>query len=366
MPSGAVNISSRAGTATAQFLKLEMGGRHAAMGGTYAAYGHDVFTLWGQPAALASAPSAWQIGFQHTEWFQGVTQEYAGATGQLGARSRIGVVFNTVGVDDLQRTTENANGQLAAVGGTFGSRDYGLSVHYGLKMNEYLGVGAAIRYIRSEIDDVSADGVAADLGVRLQVRDVEGLTLGLAVTNAGTGLKYISQRDDFPLAVRGGAAYWMPRWKLLLAADVVKYIDRDVDGGVGAEWQPIEFMKLRAGYRSQGRDVGEGLTAGIGFNFSGLEIDYAYVPFGALGEAHRISAGYLFGGGRVDEGVTAAASAPSAPRSSSVTRRPAAVAAPAAAAPSPAVVAPAPVVSEPEPGPAALPGAPQPLRRRIE
>jgi len=299
--SQAVSISSNAGTSSAQFLKLEMGGRHAAMGGTYAAYGHDVFTLWGQPAALAVAPSAWQIGFQHTEWFQGVSQEYAGITSELGAKGRVGLVVNTVAVDNLLRTTDNANGQLAAVGGTFASRDLGISLHYGVKMNEYLSVGGAIRYITSELDNVKADAVAGDIGVRMDVRDIEGLTIGLAVTNLGTGLKYLNQRNDLPWAIRGGGAYRIPKLNLLLAADVVKFADRDVDAGAGAEWSPIEMLKLRAGYRTQGRDVGEGLTAGVGFNFSGLELDYAYVPFGPLGESHRISAGYLFGGGRASD-----------------------------------------------------------------
>jgi hypothetical protein len=296
-PVHARNISSRAGTATAQFLKLEMGARHAALGGTYAAYGNDAFTLWGQPAALASAPAAWQVGFQHTEWFQGVQQEYLGLTGAVSDRARLGLTVNTVGVDDLQRATEDALGQLTSVGGTFGARDWGVAVHYGLRLNEEFTVGGAVRYVRSEIDDVTAHGVAADLGARWRVRSIEGLVVGASVTNVGTGLEYIRTRDDFPAAVRLGAGYDVRSMNLMLAADVVKYVDRHIDAGFGVEWRPIELLKLRAGYRTQGDDVDEGLTAGIGFNLAGLEIDYAYVPFGVLGDAHRVSAGYLFGGG---------------------------------------------------------------------
>lgn len=299
LPAHAVDISSRAGTSTGQFLKLEMGGRHAAMGGTYAGYGADVFSLWGQPASIATAPSAWQIGLQHTELFQGIDQQYLGLTGRLGSRGRVGLVVNTVGVDGLIRSTENSSGQLTGTGGEFGARDLGVAVHYGLKLNEVLAVGGAGRYVSSEIDDVTAHGFAADLGVQLRVRSIEGLTVGASVTNVGTGLKFLQTRDDFPITFRAGAAYQVPRWNLLLATDVVKSIDRDVDAGVGAEWKPIEMLRLRAGYRSQGRDVGKGLTAGLGVSLAGLEIDYAYVPFGVLGDAHRISAGYLFGGGGV-------------------------------------------------------------------
>jgi hypothetical protein len=301
-PAHARNISSRAGTATAQFLKLEMGARHASLGGTYAAYGNDVFTLWGQPAAIAWAPAAWQVGAQHTEWFQDVKQEYLGVTGAVSDRARLGLTVNTVGVDDLQRATEDALGQLTSVGGTFGARDWGVALHYGLRMNEDLSVGGAVRYVRSEIDDVTAHGVAADLGARWRVSTIEGLVVGASVTNVGTGLEYIRTRDDFPAAVRLGLAYDVKAYNLMGTADIVKYLDRDVDAGIGVEWRPIELLKLRVGYRTQGDDVDEGLTAGIGFNLAGLEVDYAYVPFGVLGDAHRVSAGYLFGGGSVPPG----------------------------------------------------------------
>lgn len=296
MPAHAVDISSRAGTATAQFLKLEMGARHAAMGGTYAGYGSDVFTLWGQPASIAAAPQAWQVGFQHSEWFEGIQQEYIGITGALG-RGRAGLVVNTLGVDDLLRSTENSSGQLTGTGGTFGARDWGVALHYGLPIGDALTLGGAARVITSKIDNENATGFAADLGAQWRVRSVEGLTLGVSATNLGTGLKFLRERDDFPMTFRAGAAYQIPRARLLVAADVVKAIDRDIDAGVGVEWKPIEMLRLRGGYRSQGRDVGEGLTAGLGVNLMGIEIDYAYVPFGVLGEAHRVSAGYLFGGG---------------------------------------------------------------------
>jgi hypothetical protein len=299
-PASARNISSRAGTSTAQFLKLEMGARHAALGGTYAGYGNDVFALWGQPAAIAWAPAAWQVGAQHTEWFQDVKQEYIGVTGAVSDRARLGLTVNTVGVEDLQRSTEDALGQLTSVGGTFGARDWGVGVHYGLRMSEDLSVGGAVRYVRSEIDNVTAQGVAADLGARWRVSSIDGLVVGASVTNVGTGLKYLRTRDDFPSAVRLGMAYDVRAFNLLGMADIVKYLDRDVDAGVGVEWRPIEILKLRVGYRTQGDDVNKGLTAGIGFNLAGLEIDYAYVPFGVLGDAHRVSAGYLFGGGSPD------------------------------------------------------------------
>ncbi|MBI4064288.1 MAG: hypothetical protein HY401_08330, partial [Elusimicrobia bacterium] len=37
-----------------------------------------------------------------------------------------------------------------------------------------------------------------------------------------------------------------------------------------------------------------GIAAGLGFKHMGLNIDYAFVPFGNLGNTHRVSLGYRF------------------------------------------------------------------------
>jgi len=58
--------------------------------------------------------------------------------------------------------------------------------------------------------------------------------------------------------------------------------------GVGAR-----AVALRAGYRT-GRDVGLGWTAGLGFKTGTFGLDYAYAPYGDLGNTHRISLGIGF------------------------------------------------------------------------
>ncbi len=286
------DIARRAGTTSAQFLRLEQGARHAALGGTYTGYGDDAFTLWGQPAALGEIEAV-TLSAQHTSLFMGINQEYVGVAFPLGSH-RWGLTANLLNVDDILRTTENATGNLASSGGFFGARDLGVALHYGRRWTDRVTIGAAVRYIDSEIDNVSAQGVGVDAGIRWRT-PIEGLTVGAAVTNAGQGLKFIRQRDDLPTTFRAGGAYVWNRW--MLSGDLVKGIDTDFEGGVGLEFRPIDLLALRAGYRSQGRDVDEGLTAGLGVRWKGLELDYAYVPFGDLGDAHRVSGTVRWGGG---------------------------------------------------------------------
>ena len=53
-------------------------------------------------------------------------------------------------------------------------------------------------------------------------------------------------------------------------------------------------MPLRLGFNSR-NDAGPGITAGVGWAQPNFSIDYALVPFGDLGAAHRISATVRWG-----------------------------------------------------------------------
>ena len=117
----------------------------------------------------------------------------------------------------------------------------------------------------------------------------------------GLGANYVDMgeiegRDDvgndpLPLTLKMGIA-WSGE-ALTLAADVAKPQDNDLYWCVGAEWWMREIIALRAGYKTN-QDIAEGWSAGLGFKFQRIHLDYAYVPYGDLGNTHRISLGMKF------------------------------------------------------------------------
>jgi hypothetical protein len=288
-PAYGANVARSAGTRGAEFLRIDVGARHVAMGGTYAAYGYDVFSLHGQPSAIA-ARSGYEVGFQHNEWVQGINQEYGGVQGPIGS-GRWAITANGLGASNIERTSDDAFGRFGAVNGTFGVQDLAVALHYARPINTRTSAGIALRYIRSSIDNISADGFGVDVGGRFAVSD--RFTVGASVTNAGQGLKFLRDRSDLPITARLGGAYNFGR--VTVASDLVYAEDDNLEGAFGAEWRVVEMLALRAGYKTQAADdLDEGLTAGLGLNFSGISLDYAYAPFGVLGESHRVSGAVSF------------------------------------------------------------------------
>jgi len=92
--------------------------------------------------------------------------------------------------------------------------------------------------------------------------------------------------DPLPLTFKLGVAARLKH--LTLALDIAKPQDNEIYYCLGAEWWLRNALALRAGYKTN-QDAGEGITAGIGLKVGKMSLDYAYVPYGELGNTHRIS-----------------------------------------------------------------------------
>lgn len=286
-------ISGDAGTRGATFLRIEPGAANAAMGGVYASYGDDAFSLWGQPAAIAGN-EAISVSFQHNVWVEDISQDYVGVVYPMGKGRTIGMTLNYLNSGDLTAATENAAGQIATFGGNFAANDYAVSFHYAQPITKGLSAGVTGKYITSEIDDVQATALAADFGLKYAIGD--NLKVGGSVTNLGTELTFFTSEDKLPLTYRLGGSYnfeFGSERSILLAGDAWKGPDTEFEFAGGAELRWIPAVALRVGYRTQADEVANGLTAGLGFDFTvgqaAVGFDYGYQPFSDLSDVHRFS-----------------------------------------------------------------------------
>ncbi|MBI5242460.1 MAG: hypothetical protein HY922_02100, partial [Elusimicrobia bacterium] len=136
------------------------------------------------------------------------------------------------------------------------------------------------------------------MGALYRVPEAPGLALGLAVQNIGPTVKFQQASENLPLNIRMGGAYafTIRGQKSALALDITKERSEGALIGFGAETIVAKALALRLGYNTRNA-AGPGVSVGVGWLLSNFSFDYAFVPFGDLGNAHRLSVTLRWGEG---------------------------------------------------------------------
>ncbi len=282
----AKKIHENAGTSGAQLLKIAVGAKAVAMGESCVAAADDVYAAYWNPAGLSKVETT-QLGFMHNEWFEGIRHEFFGYVHPIDDLGTLAASVSYVSMGDLDKTDETGK-EI----GTFHPYDILFALSFGKRLNQSVSVGVNAKFLREQIDEESAQAFAVDLG-GLYFVSGSNLVLGVNVQHVGTRMKFVEESFSLPLNVKLGAAYTVIDGTLTLAADVNRPVDNDLNMGVGLDYKIMGIMSLRAGYTytAGGNDLGtaSGLRAGIGVAIRDYRLDYAFVPYGELGQAHRFS-----------------------------------------------------------------------------
>ncbi len=286
--------AARAGSAGAQpfdFLFLDAHPRPVAMGGAYTALAEDANALHYNPAGLAGVRRH-EATFMHNKYFQGISQEYIGYASPRGW----GASLNMLRAGDIGRTTiANPDGDGL---GDAAFSDLAASFGYARKVHDGISAGVGMKILRETIDDVSVTAYAFDFGAMYKAPNLAGLTLGLAVQNIGPSVTYHQASENLPLNVRLGGAYAFEflGHRHTAALDVTKARTEDMLIAFGLESRIHRSLSARFGYNTR-NDAGPGITVGFGARHRDFAFDYAFAPFGELGDAHRLGVGMKWGEG---------------------------------------------------------------------
>ncbi len=290
LPSGV--WASGAGTTAAPFLKVAMSPRAVALAGAYSAMADDSGAVFVNPAGLARFDQQ-EAALDFSTYLQDAKMGNFSYAGNINDnRFGLGVTFMTVGGIEKRGLTDVA-GSVPELG-TFDASDMAVTLSFAKKdfspdLLPRLDGGFSLKFIRSAIDNKSASAFAVDAGAIYRATD--RMDLSLAVQNLGTRMKFIDDADPLPLNLRAGGAYKVSD-KLKIAAEVNEYLqDEKFYPSVGAEYWFRDALALRGGYKF-GYDTSNlgsvvGLSLGFGIKVKGLGVDYAFLPFGDLGNIHR-------------------------------------------------------------------------------
>lgn len=284
-------------TTGAQFLKIGISPRAAALGDAFSAIANDSFAPLYNPAGLGYIYQS-ELEFMHSEWLAGTQYEYLSYVSP-GLWGCLGINVLYFHMPEMDRITDGVLGNKIQVAEGMASLSYGKTIF------DFLSFGFNIKAIQSGLDTQKAAAYAGDFGILIKTIKEE-FALSVVGQNFGTKLKYPDSTKEFslPETVRAGIAFKLDlpsQYTLFrLAAEVAKSVDSDYVASVGLENVGAGVFSLRVGYvyplSNHKLDPIASIRGGLGLNINGLLIDYAYTPFGSMEYTHRASVGFRFVG----------------------------------------------------------------------
>jgi hypothetical protein len=280
-------VNTSAGTSTAQFLKLGADARALAMGEAYAGIADGASAVYWNPAGLAGQ-SDMRVSLTQATWVGDISYQFLEGTMPAG--------FGTFGLG-LQSLSYSSITETDGTGldiGNFTPSDMMAALSFGREFGG-LKAGATLKYISSRIKN-TATAMALDAGA--QVKN-GGFTVGLAVQNLGTNMKFISQEETIPYNMKLGASYafgdmWLAAIDMNSPVDEAAYIS----AGVEKNFQVSGDVQIagRLGYNSRTQDLTgtKGMSAGVGLGYKNFTLDTTFTQYGNLGNVMIMSLGAKF------------------------------------------------------------------------
>jgi hypothetical protein len=295
-------INQEAGTTGFNFLKVIYSARASALGSAFSAMDKDADGMFFNPGCLVTLQEK-----QMKTTFMSYLVGYQGGSVSYGTkvneRTAYGFYLSYLQSDRIDKTNVTSTGDYAGTDGTFGSSDIVAGVVVSKLMSDMIQAGFALKYIRESIDVNSASGVAVDIGFQHQPVN-QKVRVGVEVRNLGTQLTYFTDskyHDKLPVVLSGGMKYiFQPNFQGMF--EISKPVGQNIAILLGAEYQYNEQFVGRLGYKTNASDwkTGgtiaflSGISAGLGFNWHELGLDYAFVSYGDLGSVNQISLRYRF------------------------------------------------------------------------
>jgi hypothetical protein len=298
-----------------KFLSVGADARAVAMGDAYTGVEGNASMLFYNPAGVARLSGLASVMIGQVQWIADISHSFAGVAfspfdGNYGV---IGVFAQTVDYGTLQGTVraDNAKGYIDV--GDFNPHGTSIGLAYARALSEKFSVGGDVKYVRQNLgpaataigsdgslvmDENVTDLYAFDFGLTYRT-GFKSLTLGMVVRNFSKEAQFKSEGFQLPLTFRIGLAMNVvdilpldPEVHgLRVSLDAEHPRDYPEQVKIGLEYSFVNILSLRVGYvgPADERSMSYGIGLQKGFGTTGVGVDYAYTPFGIIGNVHRFS-----------------------------------------------------------------------------
>lgn len=270
----AANVNT--GVAAGNFMKLGAGVRAQSIGGAFIAIADDPYAVYWNPAGLSQLRSL-ELSSAYSTWISGTSYSNFAAAFPF-AKSTVGILYNLVSIGSMQETTVK---QPAGTGRIFNPSESSLAVAFSQRILPGLSVGMALKTLSQNIDSANANGFGADFGAMWRWEDY---ILGFSARNIVGSLGNKALTNNYGL----GLAYKFNPYAFAIDANLPNDNVIQISAGVGFNYQNSLLSRIGFNSRSE-QNAGGNFTIGLGYNFKNMKIDYAFIPYGDLGQTHKFS-----------------------------------------------------------------------------
>jgi hypothetical protein len=276
-----LNILKAEEVTTANFLKLGVGARAVAMGSAFGGVYESCDSIYWNPSGIAGIRDR-EISLMYNHIFMEARQGFFVIVDEVKNIGNFGISVTYSLIEGIRKTNSiiDIDNQ-----DTFNAWDLAVSLAFGRKINPKFRLGTNLKFLKSNIFNVSASGWAFDLGGLYIWRN---LSIGFSIQNIGPKIIYQKKRENLPLNFKIGTSLRLKE-KILINFDINKPIDNRLNYQIGGEYILGKSIFLRAGYSKGINDAGSGISLGLGIEFRNFNLDFSYVPYGELGEMYRTS-----------------------------------------------------------------------------
>lgn len=281
---------NRTGTSGATELLIPVGTRDIAMGGSTIATTNGVEALFYNPAGTAKMKNSVGMYFSHMSYIADIGVDYGAVSANFEGLGVLSVSIKSLSIGDISETTTLAPD---GTGKTFSPQYFTVGLTYARQLSDRIAVGLTGNLVSERMGEVSASGVAFNVGVMYEnMGGVSGLSLGVVVKNIGpqmtfdgaglytqasvatvnrgpTLYKIEAGSFELPSTLEFGVGYrrTFEENTVLLSTTFQNNNYSDDEYKVGAEYAYQDILFLRGG---------------MGFSQKQSETDYIYGPtFGA-------------------------------------------------------------------------------------
>jgi hypothetical protein len=272
-----------------QALKLATDARPIAQGEAFCAVADDVSAIYWNPAGLTQLTRS-ETFLTHMNRLMSIRYVNLAYAQPLNKDNAIGLGFFGLYTSDTRRDEITGNPL-----GDFMNYNTYLTLAYGRRISYRLSVGLAAKVIYNRLDTYQSGNIAFDVSGFYAFPGY--VALGVNLQNIDAKRNLFDHLESVPFNVKAGIAKTFYERRVTAAMDFNLPSDTKMHVGLGLEYWVSGIMAVRAGYKHKSQSLELGglneLSVGCGFKYKRYRFDYAFTPYGDLGNiTHRVTFGF--------------------------------------------------------------------------